>query len=123
ERLFKASARGYEAVLRLFLRRRIAIVAVLLLLLVPTAWAYKRIGQELFPEVDSSEFTVHMRSTGGPRVEETERQIAKVERLIREVVPEEDISVVLSNIGISSRWSAIYTPNNGPHAAFVKVQL
>src|SRR5205807_6592565 len=24
---------------------------------------------------------------------------------------------------ISSRWSAIYTPNNGPHSAFVRVQL
>jgi multidrug efflux pump subunit AcrB len=123
ERFFKVLAGGYEAALRLCLRRRIAIVAVLLSLLVPTAWAYKHIGQELFPEVDSSEFTVHMRSTGGPRVEETERQIAMVERLVREIVPEEDLNVVLSNIGVSSRWSAIYTPNNGPHAAFVKVQL
>lgn len=123
ERLFKVLSRVYEAVLRLCLRRRIAIVAILLSLLVPTVWAYRQIGQELFPEVDSSEFTIHMRSTGGPRVEETERQIAMVERLVRDVVPEEDISVVLSNIGISSRWSAIYTPNNGPHAAFVKVGL
>ena len=31
-----------------------------------------RIGQELFPEVDSSEFTLHMRLKGGPRVETTE---------------------------------------------------
>jgi multidrug efflux pump subunit AcrB len=123
ERLFRVFASGYEWVLRLFLRRRIAVIAVLLVLLIPTVLAYRQIGQELFPAVDSSEFIVHMRSTGGPRVEETERQIAKVERLVREVVPEEDLGVILSNIGISSRWSAIYTPNNGPHAAFVKVQL
>src|SRR5262249_42670366 len=34
-----------------------------------------------------------------------------------------DLELTLANIGISSRWSAIYTPNNGPHAAFVRVQL
>src|SRR5262249_15323 len=34
-----------------------------------------------------------------------------------------DLKLTLANIGLSSRWSAIYTPNNGPHAAFVKVQL
>src|SRR5262249_25789464 len=106
DRLFKAFATWYEAVLHLFLRRRIAVVAVLLGLLVPTVLAYRQIGQELFPEVDSSEFMVHMRSTGGPRVEETERQVAEVERLVREVVPGEDLSLILSNVGISSRWSA-----------------
>src|SRR5437879_10439141 len=64
-----------------------------------------------------------MRATGGPRVEETERQVAEIEELIRAEVPEEDLGLTLANIGISSRWSAIYTSNNGPHAAFVRVQL
>src|ERR1044071_8801311 len=31
--------------------------------------------------------------------------------------------MMLANMGISSRWSAIYTSNNGPHAAFLRVQL
>ena len=39
------------------------------------------------------------------------------------IVPPEDLELMLANIGISSRWSAIYTPNNGPHAAFLRVQL
>src|SRR5262249_6438675 len=38
-------------------------------------------------------------------------------------VPPEDLTMMLANVGISSRWSAIYTPNNGPHAAFIRVQL
>lgn len=123
ERLFEAFAAGYEAMLRLVLRWRWAVAVGVLGLVLPALLAFSRIGQELFPEVDASEFTVHMRATGGPRVEETERQIAEVERLVREVVPEEDLGVILSNVGISSRWSAIYTSNNGPHAAFVRVQL
>lgn len=64
-----------------------------------------------------------MRASGGPRVEETERQVAEIEQMIREVVPAEDLRLILSNIGVNSRWSAIYTSNNGPHAAFVRVQL
>jgi multidrug efflux pump subunit AcrB len=123
ERLFEAFAAGYEKLLRFVLRWRLAVVAVLAVLIVPAVLAARNIGQELFPEVDSGEFTIHMRATGGPRVEETERKVAAVERLVREVVPPEDLGVILSNIGISSRWSAIYTPNNGPHAAFVRVQL
>jgi multidrug efflux pump subunit AcrB len=39
------------------------------------------------------------------------------------LIPRKDQGLILSNIGVSSRWSAIYTPNNGPHAAFVRVQL
>src|SRR5262249_25382221 len=56
-----------------------------------------------------------------------------VEKLVQEniektftlpgLIPEEDLTLMLANVGISSRWSAIYTSNNGPHAAFLRVQL
>src|SRR5262249_3627998 len=39
------------------------------------------------------------------------------------IIPAEDLVLMLANVGISSRWSAIYTPNTGPHAAFLRVQL
>ena len=123
DRLYERFAAAYEGCLRFCLRRRLAVVAVLVAILVPTIAAFNHVGQELFPEVDGSEFTVHMRAPGGPRVEETERQVAEIEDLIRSLVPEEDRELIMANVGISSRWSAIYTPNNGPHAAFVRVQL
>jgi multidrug efflux pump subunit AcrB len=74
---------------------------------------------------------VHLRVAGGPRVEETERQVAAIERIIRGdpeanvpgVVAADDLEMILSNVGLSSRWSAIYSPNNGPHAAAIRVQL
>src|SRR5207245_743285 len=123
DRLYERFASAYEACLRFCLRRRLAVVALLVAVLVPAVWGFSHIGQELFPEVDAGEFTVHMRATGGPRVEETERQVAEMEEIIRAEVSEDDLGLILANIGISSRWSAIYTPNNGPHAAFVRVQL
>lgn len=123
DRYYQAAARRYEAILLKCLDRRRLVLAGLVALLVPSGWAFLHLGQELFPEVDSSEFTVHMRASGGPRVEETERQVAEMEKLVREVVPPEDLELQMANIGMSSRWSTIYTPNNGPHAAFLRVQL
>jgi len=86
-------------------------------------FCFPRLGQELFPEVDSSEFTIHLRAAGGPRVETTERKIRDIDKLVHDLVPAEDLKMTLANIGLSSRWSAIYTANNGPHAAFLRVQL
>jgi multidrug efflux pump subunit AcrB len=120
---YENGASIYERTLRICLRWRVAVILLVLAAVVPTLWCYNRVGQELFPEVDSSEFTVHVRANGGPRVEETERQVADIENIIRELVPEDDRELIVSNIGISSRWSAIYTANNGPHAAFIQVQL
>ena len=190
DRLFERFTAWYERLLLVALRRRTIVLALAGALLVPAYFAFRATGQELFPDVDSSEFTLHMRASGGPRVEETENQIADIESLIRGyqatpaqvhldvaqslavgdedqieaireanperrewldrlvevtraggdvqpiipqgdgqtfavpgLIPEEDLELMLANIGISSRWSAIYTPNNGPHAAFLRVQL
>jgi multidrug efflux pump subunit AcrB len=122
-RLYEGLASVFEKALRFCLRWRLAVVLLLVAVLLPAVWAFLHTGQELFPEVDNSEFTVHMRATGGPRVEETERQVSEMEDIIRQVIPEQDREMILANVGISSRWSAVYTPNNGPHAAFVRVQL
>ncbi|HXG08908.1 MAG TPA: efflux RND transporter permease subunit [Gemmataceae bacterium] len=123
DRLFGKFTRVYTAALGFCLRRKVVVVGLLLAALVPAAFAFRQLGQELFPEVDASEFTIHMRARGGPRVEETERITAQVEQVVRDVVAPDDLEVILSNVGVSSRWSAIYTVNNGPHAAFVRVQL
>ncbi len=123
DRLFERGTAAYERFLRFGLNWRLAVVALLLAALLPALFGSRQIGQELFPEVDASEFTVHLRAAGGPRVETTEHQVAEIEELIRQVVPPEDLELILANVGISSRWSAVYTSNNGPHAAFVRVQL
>lgn len=190
DRLFQWFTAFYEWVLGVALNARSLVLLLVAALMVPAYFAFRNVGQELFPDVDSSEFTLHVRATGGPRVEETENQVEEMENLIsgfqanptqfaravgraarfgeddrlqairdanpdhravidematlaREkvpldekvkdlsgrtfevpgVIPPEDLSLMLANIGISSRWSAIYTPNNGPHAAFLRVQL
>jgi multidrug efflux pump subunit AcrB len=161
ERGFELGARSYERALRFCLRRRLAVAAMVLAGVIVAAWCFGRIGQELFPEVDASEFTLHLRLKGGPRVEATEERVREIQKIIGEgelkkekirdnltpeereaiekagytirgkykeitippIIPPEDLHLIMSNMGLSSRWSAIYTTNNGPHAAFIRVQL
>ena len=47
----------------------------------------------------------------------------KVEQIVREVVPAKDLKIIVSNIGVTPGFSSIYTPNSGPHTAFVQVGL
>ena len=67
------------------------------------------------------------RCTSGPRaalrIEETEKRIKAVEDFVRKTIDEEDLQLILSEIGVTSDWSAAYTPNAGPMDAVVKIQL
>ena len=124
DRFFERLTVVYERSLRFCLNRRWAVAGLVAAALLTAALCFRTIPQELFPDVDTSEFTLHLRLKGGPRVETTERRVDEIQNIIRtEVVPPEDLKMILSNMGVSSRWSAIYTTNNGPHAAFIKVQL
>src|SRR5262249_50757695 len=77
DRLYEWCAERYERGLRYCLGRRLAVLVLVLLCLVPCFLAFRFIGEELFPEVDAGEFTVHLRASGGPNVKETERRVAQ----------------------------------------------
>jgi CzcA family heavy metal efflux pump len=58
------------------------------------------IGQDFFPNVDAGTFRLHVRTPPGTRIEEVERIFGDVEATIREVVPADELSMVLDDIGI-----------------------
>ena len=93
-------------------------------------------GRELFPPVDSGQFTILARLPSGTRIERTESLIADVEQvLIQEIgrpdsaypaqenEPDSNLRILISNIGVLNDWPAAYTPNDGPMDAFILVQL
>jgi HAE1 family hydrophobic/amphiphilic exporter-1 len=49
--------------------------------------------------------------------------VAKVEDIVREIVSKDDLDVVVSNVGITPGFSAIYTSNTASHSAFVQASL
>lgn len=58
------------------------------------------LGQDFFPSVDAGEFRLHCRAPEGTRLEVTEQRFAAVSKVIREVVPPNEIESVLTNIGL-----------------------
>ena len=84
---------------------------------------YPFLGVSFFPRTDASEFVINLKAPSGTRVELTEGYVNKVEQIIRGVVPPSELQIIVSNIGITTDFSAIYTPNSAPHTAFVQVSL
>ncbi len=81
------------------------------------------VGRSYFPRTDPSQFVINVKAATGTRLEITNQLVGRVEQIVRESVPPKDLRIVVSNIGITPGFSAIYTPNSGPHTAFVQVGL
>ena len=114
----------YVKALDVVLRNRLKAVALgfsLLALTVAFLWPVLR--KEFFPEVDAGAFEMYVRAPSGLRIEKTEQRIAAVEDFVRKTIDEEDLQLILAEIGVTSDWSAAYTPNAGPMDAVVKIQL
>jgi hydrophobic/amphiphilic exporter-1 (mainly G- bacteria), HAE1 family len=84
---------------------------------------YPFLGVSFFPRTDPGQFVINLKAPSGTRVEYTEDYVKQVEDIIHQVVPPEELQIVVSNIGITTDFSAIYTPNSAPHTAFVQVSL
>ena len=115
-------------------RRQVLLGAGALLLL--TLPLLANTGSELFPRVDANQFQILVRLPTGTRIEQTERTVSQIERVLtaqlgqpdpeyprRERHPESNLRMLISNIGVLMDWPAAYTPNTGPMDAFVLVQL
>ncbi|MFI5297342.1 MAG: efflux RND transporter permease subunit [Polyangiales bacterium] len=58
------------------------------------------LGRDFFPAVDAGQIRMHVRGPAGTRLEETEVRMRTVTQVIREIVPAEDIDVVIDNNGL-----------------------
>jgi multidrug efflux pump subunit AcrB len=85
------------------------------------------IGTELFPSVDAGSFEIRLKTVPGTRLEKTEELVARIEATIQEVIPEEEIEALISNIGLpvgkGAGFSTVLSPNSGPDTAFMVVNL
>ena len=81
------------------------------------------LGVSFFPRTDPGQFVINVKAPTGSRLELTNEYISRVEADIRQVVPSDDLDLIVSNIGITPDFSAIYTSNSGQHTAFVQVSL
>lgn len=124
EKVIDHGIRLYVRSLDTILAHRVATVVIAFALLGLTLAAFTPImRRDFFPESDAGAFEIAVRAAPGTRIERTEEKVAHVEKFIKEKIPQHDLELVISEIGLTADWSAAYTPNSGPQDALLKVQL
>ena len=129
-RILRPFNRGYEVVLRKYdrvlessLGRPKLTVAVIMGAFALSLALSPLLGVAFFPRTDAGQFVINIKAPTGTRIELTNQYIKRVEADIRQVVSPEDLDMIVSNIGITPDFSAMYTSNSGEHTAFVQVSL
>ena len=113
----------YEGWLNYALLRPLATVLGITGVFILSLALYPLIGEAYFPRTDPSQFVINLKAATGTRIELTDQLVQQVEQIVRETVPTNNLKIIVSNIGVTPGFSSIYTPNSGPHTAFVQVGL
>ncbi len=80
--------------------RPVTTVGFFAVLIVASCLLFPRLGMDFFPQIDAGQMRLHVRAPPGTRLEETQKYFAEVETAIREIVGNEQIEVILGNIGL-----------------------
>ncbi|MDR3405297.1 MAG: efflux RND transporter permease subunit [Chthoniobacter sp.] len=113
----------FDRVQTLSLARPAATIAGVLGLFALSLGLIPALGLAYFPRSDPGQFVINLKAATGTRLEVTEKEVQKVEEMIRRVVDPGDLRLIVSNIGTTPGFSSIYTPNSASHTAFVQVGL
>ena len=91
---------SYGGFLAWALQRRGLVVAVFLGFAGLSMGLFAFIGKDFFPTVDAGLIKLHCRGTPGTRIERTEARFAEIEAAIHELIPAEEIDILIDNMGI-----------------------
>jgi multidrug efflux pump subunit AcrB len=122
-RRFERVLDGYSALVRTVLLRPAAWLIVFGAGFVASLLLFPKLELAFFPRTDAGQFVVNVKAPSGTRLVETEKEIARLENLVRRTIPESDLGMIVSNIGVDPGFSAIYTSNSAMHTAFLQVGL
>ncbi|MDA2919082.1 efflux RND transporter permease subunit [Desulfobacterota bacterium AH_259_B03_O07] len=130
ESIFSYFNRGFVTLRERYLKflvnaieNRKRVLVITLIIFVSSLALYPLIGKELFPAVDSGQLVIRVRAQSGTRLEKTEELVKQIEAVIKKQIPENDLKMMISNIGVLLDWPAAYTPNSGPQDAFINLQF
>ncbi len=113
----------YDNVIGLVLKRPFSVLGLLSGIIILSLFIFPLLDFSFFPRTDPGQFVMNIKLPSGTRIGVTEQEIAKVEDLVRKVVSPEDLGMIVSNIGSTPDFSAIYTSNSAMHTATVQVSL
>jgi len=120
---FEDGLHFYDKAVTFVLNHAALVLAGFAVLFGLTALLLPLMGVSFFPRTDPGQFMLNVKLASGTRIEVTEQEVERVEQLIRKVVPENELELIVSNLGSTPDFSALYTPNSGTHTGFVQVSL
>jgi multidrug efflux pump subunit AcrB len=101
---FEAGFEGFREIHRNALAwtvaRPVTTVVFFAVLIAASCLLFPRLGRDFFPQIDAGQMRLHVRAPPGTRLEETQKYFGQVETAIREIVGNDQIEVVLGNIGL-----------------------
>jgi len=120
---FESFLKVYDRMVGVTLRWPLLSLSVFSVAFVASLALFPLLGLSFFPRTDAGQFVMNLKAPTGTRLSVTEQEVSKVENLVRQVVAPEDLGMIVSNIGSTPDFSAIYTTNSAMHTAFVQVSL
>jgi multidrug efflux pump subunit AcrB len=99
EARFERFRLGYSELLALALHHRAAFVCCFLAFVLASFALTPFLGRDFFPSVDAGQILLHVRTRVGTRVEESAQQFSEIEKVIRQIIPPEELATVVDNIG------------------------
>jgi multidrug efflux pump subunit AcrB len=100
ERGFEKFRERYRDTLSWALSQARLTVTAFIVLIVVSALLFPLLGRDFFPQVDAGQMRLHVRAPAGTRLERTQQYFADVEAQIRKLVGNQQIDVMLDNIGL-----------------------
>jgi len=122
-RQFNRMLNGYDALVLRVIARPATTLIVCMVGFGASLAAFPFVGLSFFPRTDAGQFLINVKAPSGTNLTQTEKKIANLEALIRQVVAPDDLGIVVSNVGVDPGFSAIFTTNAAMHTAFVQVGL
>jgi multidrug efflux pump subunit AcrB len=100
ERKFEQFRESYRNTLAWTLSQPTMTVIAFVVLIVVSSLLFPLLGRDFFPQVDAGQMRLHVRAPAGTRIEKTQEYFAEVEAQIRQIVGNDQIDVMLDNIGL-----------------------
>ena len=110
---FEKFRAGYRSVLHLAMLNRIKVITVFMSFILASFALVPYLGSNFFPDVDGGQILIHARVPIGTRVEETAARFAAIEKSILKVIPPEEITTLVDNIGLPPSWINLIYNNTG----------
>jgi multidrug efflux pump subunit AcrB len=113
ETAFADTRESYRNLLALAMTRRRAFVFGFLAAVVVSMLLVPFLGEDFFPSVDSGQITLHTRTPPGTRIEDTTQTVAQMERQVRRVIPADELTTIVDNIGLNQSPINLLYSNSG----------